>query len=175
MDYPGLAGADATLVFRHRLGPQRRLQLRLVGLFRCDLDVRLDRVGWALVPNWGMGFASTGLDPFARTVVRQLLFSDPGREASRADTLFRKAQREYLNGNWIGAEQLIVKLIDANPNDIDAQLLLASVLRRTGQLTEAAGQLRQLEANDEAENGVTKSTVNEKLLDELFIPQILIQ
>jgi hypothetical protein len=101
---------------------------------------------------------------------RQLLFSDPGREASRADTLFRKAQREYLNGNWIGAEQLLVELIDANPNDIDAQLLLASVLRRTGQLTEAAGQLRHLEANDEAEKWRNEIDRERKLLDELFHP-----
>jgi cytochrome c-type biogenesis protein CcmH/NrfG len=65
--------------------------------------------------------------------------------------LFRRASREYLNGNWIKAEQLLTHLIRLNARDVDAQLMLASLLRRTGQLTEASGRLRRLEATDGAE------------------------
>jgi hypothetical protein len=64
--------------------------------------------------------------------------------------LFRRAQREYLHGNWVQAEQLLSQLTSLNAGDAGARLMLVSLLRRTGQLAEAAAQLRRLEASDAA-------------------------
>lgn len=102
---------------------------------------------------------------------RQLRQSDPVKERAAADVAFRKAQHEYLTGNWVGAEQQLTQLIETDPQDIDAQLLLATLLRRTGHLTEAASQLRRLEATDGAEKWRSEIDRERKLLDELFHPQ----
>ena len=51
------------------------------------------------------------------------------------------------------------------------RLLLATLLRRTGQLTEASNQLRRLEATDGAEKWRSEIDRERKLLDELFHPQ----
>jgi hypothetical protein len=67
-----------------------------------------------------------------------------------SEDLFRRAQREYLHGNWVQAEQLLSQLTDNNANDAGARLMLVSLLRRTGQMAEAAAQLRRLEASDGA-------------------------
>ena len=66
------------------------------------------------------------------------------------EDLFRRAQREYLHGNWVQAEQLLSQLTSLNAGDAGARLMLVSLLRRTGQLAEAAAQLRRLEASDAA-------------------------
>ncbi|HEY2881345.1 MAG TPA: hypothetical protein VGJ15_02905 [Pirellulales bacterium] len=88
-----------------------------------------------------------------------------------ADELFRRAQHEYLAGNWVPAEQLLDELIKRNRKDIDSQLMLASLLRRTGQLTEAAAQLRRLEAIEGAEKWHAEIDRERKLLEEQFHPQ----
>jgi cytochrome c-type biogenesis protein CcmH/NrfG len=82
--------------------------------------------------------------------------------------LFRRASREYLNGNWIKAEQLLTHLIRLNARDVDAQLMLASLLRRTGQLTEAAGRLRRLEATDGFEKWRSEIARERQMLEGQF-------
>jgi hypothetical protein len=59
--------------------------------------------------------------------------------------LFRDAQGEYLRGNWFEAELVLNKLLEHNPQDADAQFMLAAVARRTGQRQEAVDRLRRLE------------------------------
>jgi len=66
------------------------------------------------------------------------------------EDLFRRAQREYLHGNWVQAEQLLSQLTNNDANDAGARLMLVSLLRRTGQFAEASAQLRRLEASDGA-------------------------
>ena len=106
-----------------------------------ELITPWSRVGvWVLlVPVWAAALVLS---------VRQLRSSNPEAEQATAEDLFRRASREYLIGNWIKAEQLLTHLIRMNARDVDAQLMLASLLRRTGQLTEASGRLRRLEATD---------------------------
>jgi hypothetical protein len=99
---------------------------------------------------------------------RQLRGAHPENGQATAEDLFRRAQREYLIGNWVKAEQLLTHLIRLNGRDVDAQLMLASLLRRTGQLTEASGRLRRLEATDGAEKWRSEIRRERQWLDELF-------
>ncbi len=62
-----------------------------------------------------------------------------------ATDLFRAAQGEYLRGNWFEAELALNQLLEHDPADADAQLMLATLLRRIGQHEEAGQRLRLLE------------------------------
>jgi hypothetical protein len=57
--------------------------------------------------------------------------------------LFPAAQREYLRGNWLETERLISELLNRNPSDVEAQLLLVALLRQTDN---PAAALEQLDA-----------------------------
>jgi hypothetical protein len=63
---------------------------------------------------------------------------------------FREAQAEYLKGHWIEAETLLAKLLAVRPGDVEGQLLLASVQRRTGRAAAATGTLHELQQNESA-------------------------
>lgn len=67
-----------------------------------------------------------------------------------AEDLFREAQSEYLRGNWFIAETILSRLVDHNPRDLEARLLLASMLRRTKRYKEATDHLARLERLDGA-------------------------
>lgn len=124
------------------------------------------------------------LDPWSRTGVwvllllvwtasvtlsfRQLLGHKPQQAAKAAEDLFRSAQREYLSGNWIKVEQLLTQLLEVNGKDVDAHLMMVSLLRRTGQLSEASERLRRLTAMDGAEKWDSEIARERRLLDELF-------
>ncbi len=47
------------------------------------------------------------------------------------DSRFMDAQRQYLQGNYIEAEGVLIKLLDRNPEDAEAMLLLGTICRRT--------------------------------------------
>jgi hypothetical protein len=59
--------------------------------------------------------------------------------------LFLSARREYLRSNWRQAEQLLTRLLLASPEDIEARLMLATLLRHEHRLDEAKEQLRRLQ------------------------------
>jgi signal transduction histidine kinase len=99
---------------------------------------------------------------------RQLLGYNPEQTAKTAEDLFRQGQREYLSGNWIKAEQLLSQLLSINGKDVDAHLMMVSLLRRTGQLAEASERLRQLTAMDGAEKWQTEIARERQFLDDLF-------
>ena len=99
---------------------------------------------------------------------RQLLGFDPVKTAKTAEDLFRHAQREYLSGNWIQAEQLLTRLTSNNGKDVEAHLMLASLLRRTGQLAEASDRLRRLAAMDGAEKWGHEIDRERQLLEAQF-------
>ncbi len=64
--------------------------------------------------------------------------------------LFIQAQAEYLRGHWVEAQALLEQLIGRNPEDIEAQLLLSSVYRRSRRIELSRRQLRRLCTFEEA-------------------------
>jgi hypothetical protein len=54
---------------------------------------------------------------------------------------FEKALGYYLKGDWFQTERLLGGLLHGNAGDSDARLMLATLLRHTGRLDEAAAQL----------------------------------
>ncbi len=52
-------------------------------------------------------------------------------EAAARDDLFRRALGEYLKGAWFEAESLLGQLVAQDTRDVDARLMLASLLRHT--------------------------------------------
>lgn len=61
------------------------------------------------------------------------------------DDLFPAAIGEYLKGNWFEAEGLLDRLIQSDPQDIDARLMLATLWRHTGRRNEARLALKHLQ------------------------------
>ena len=57
--------------------------------------------------------------------------------------LFPEAQKRYLEGKYFEAEQALVKLLNATPEDIAARLLLIDLLIVNRRLEEAVKQLQQ--------------------------------
>jgi predicted Zn-dependent protease len=74
---------------------------------------------------------------------------DASREALVAEKewdrgLFIEAQGEYLRGHWFEAESLLVRCLEAEPEDDAARLLLADVYRRAGEFEKANEQLNSI-------------------------------
>ena len=63
---------------------------------------------------------------------------DPGQDA------FVAALDHYLKGDYFQAEQALEGLLRRNPRDLDARLMLATLLRRAGRRDEAVRQLDAL-------------------------------
>jgi hypothetical protein len=105
--------------------------------------------GWSelLGPNWrtalwavfGAAWIGASLwslrDCRRRTVV--------GSPDPNADT-FAEALGDYLRGDYYQAEHVLESLLRRNLRDVDARLMLATLLRRTGRLDEATQQLDTL-------------------------------
>ena len=70
-----------------------------------------------------------------------------GRDAA-TDALFVKARDAYLARDWLAAETKLRALLDLSPTDGEAQLLLATLLRRVGRLEEAAAAFETLSRSD---------------------------
>ncbi|HID74570.1 MAG TPA: hypothetical protein EYP56_01075 [Planctomycetaceae bacterium] len=64
---------------------------------------------------------------------------------------FRQAVAHYLKGDWFEAEHVLVGLLQRDPRDVDATLMLATLLRHTRRLGEAGACLSRLERLDGAE------------------------
>jgi thioredoxin-like negative regulator of GroEL len=64
---------------------------------------------------------------------------------------FRKALDQYLQGNWFEAEQILVALLKHHPRDVDASLMLATLLRHNSRLPEARACLERLARIDGSE------------------------
>lgn len=69
---------------------------------------------------------------------------DKIRKDADADDSFAEALDHYLQQNWHEAERCLVRLLRRDPRDVDARLMLATVLRRAGRIEESAGQLDRL-------------------------------
>lgn len=68
--------------------------------------------------------------------------------SAEADELFVKARDAYLARDWLQAEARIRDLLKAAPTDGEAQLLHATLMRRTGRPNEARRALDQLARSD---------------------------
>ena len=64
---------------------------------------------------------------------------EPGKDA------FAEAVEHYLKGDYFQAERILTGLLRRNNRDLDARLMLATLMRHTGRNVEAAEQLDLLE------------------------------
>jgi hypothetical protein len=62
-----------------------------------------------------------------------------------AQDAFAEALDPYLQGDWFESERKLRRLLEEDPRDLDAGLMLATLLRRTGRPGEAQRQLDRLE------------------------------
>jgi thioredoxin-like negative regulator of GroEL len=81
-----------------------------------------------------------------------------------AEDLFPVALDHYLKGNWFEAEQVLGGLLQANPRDVDASLMLATLYRHTHRYDEAQGQLERLTRYEGAEKWRLEITRERELL-----------
>ena len=64
--------------------------------------------------------------------------------------LFPHGLSEYLQGNWLETEMICQRLLEQNPADAEARLLLASAQRRSGRMAAARETLLHLARQPEA-------------------------
>jgi len=86
----------------------------------------------------------------ASTVSAAAAFPPPLARPAPADVdpLFVQARDAYLARDWTAAETRLRDLLKLSPTDGEAQLLLATLLRRAGRLAEARDALEKLSASD---------------------------
>ncbi len=72
-------------------------------------------------------------------------------DAAARDDLFRQALGEYLKGAWFEAESILGRLVAKDPRDVDARLMLATLLRHTDRPADAQRQLEELDRLEKAE------------------------
>lgn len=86
----------------------------------------------------------------ASTVSAAAAFPPPLARPAPADVdpLFVKARDAYLARDWVAAESRLRELLILAPTDGEAQLMLATLLRRVGRLSEATDALEKLSASD---------------------------
>jgi len=63
----------------------------------------------------------------------------------QADRWFREAQAAYLAGDWVSAEQTLLKLLKRDPRDAEARLMLATLWRHEGRCESATEELDRLQ------------------------------
>ena len=73
--------------------------------------------------------------------------NDPAEQEGQDSQLdlFLAARGEYLKGNWSVAEHTLGQILKADPRDVEARLMLATLLRHQGRLEPAKEQLRKLQ------------------------------
>jgi tetratricopeptide (TPR) repeat protein len=92
---------------------------------------------------------------------------DPAKhEPGDGENPFARAVDLYLKGDYYQAERLLKKLLGKNIRDLDARLLLATLLRHTGRFDEASRQLDQLVCFDGAEKWELEIQAERELLAE---------
>jgi hypothetical protein len=68
-----------------------------------------------------------------------------GAEGRRKNNdVFADAVNHYLQGDYFQTERLLERLLRANTRDLDARLMLATLMRHTGRVAEATQQLDTL-------------------------------
>jgi len=104
--------------------------------------VELVERSWVPVGWIGLGLVWLSSACFSMWLRR----SEPAEVARQsAEDLFRAALAEYLKGNWFEAEKILVSLLAEHPRDVEARLMLATLLRHTRRYREANDELSRLE------------------------------
>jgi len=104
------------------------------------VDLPLKLAAWtATVAIWLLGTASA-LAAFPAVL--------PLGPDATTDRLLVEARDAYLARDWLTAEGRLRDLLERSPTDGEAQLLLATLLRRAGRPEEAATALDKLSASD---------------------------
>jgi tetratricopeptide (TPR) repeat protein len=85
-------------------------------------------------------------------------------ERKQSDVLFIRAQQEYLRGDWDEAERLLRRCLQIWPRDIEARLLLATMLRHSRRLFDASEELAHLIKFDESINWISEIRREEELI-----------
>jgi uncharacterized protein HemY len=134
---PQLADRGSWAALFVALGATMLLVAALVSTFVwTDLIVReLRIICWVLIGlSWSM---SAGLSAWwnRRQETRR---ADPQRER------FDQALESYLEGNWIEAERRLGGLLRRDGRDVDARLMLATLLRHTKRFDEATREINYL-------------------------------
>lgn len=115
--------------------------------------------GWLAI----LGFWIAGFVVSRRWTKRQTRTAD----AFQAEqTLYSEAFHDYLQMNWIAAEAKCAELIRRRRQDVDARLLLATVLRHAGRTAEARTQLDALIKVEGAEKWALEIALERRSLDE---------
>lgn len=104
--------------------------------------------GWALRLGW-MGLAVVWLTAGAMSWRRELPEPAPLGQVAAEDP-YPRALQEYLLGNMFEAEAMLVGMLRGAPRDVEARLLLATLLRHGKRYAEAREQLDELEKLDGA-------------------------
>jgi tetratricopeptide (TPR) repeat protein len=86
-------------------------------------------------------------------------------ERKQSDVLFLRAQQEYLKGNWEETERLLRRCLEIWPRDIEARLLLATLLRHSRRLFDASEELAHLLKYDESINWISEIRREQKLIE----------
>ena len=102
------------------------------------LSAKLATAIWALVGIFWLA----GL-------VRSIGYLTPDGRLPRGEgDTYAEAMQEYLRGHWYESEAILRQLLMENSRDLEARLLLSSVLRHTGRYEDSERQLGQLERLD---------------------------
>jgi hypothetical protein len=117
-----------------------------------------------------LGWAATGLVWIGAAVMSIGVGRLPAQPAS-ADSLFRGALREYLQGSWFEAESMLGRLLKQDPRDVAARLLLATLLRRTRRLDDALEQLYRLERLRDAQRWTREIAAEREQIAEALAQQ----
>ncbi len=96
---------------------------------------------WAVKLGW-VAFAGLWLTSAIYALRR--IAGKADMDANSIEGLFRRAQSEYLQGDYFQAEATLAGLLSAEPRDAEARLLLATLLRHSERYEEAEDQLKQL-------------------------------
>jgi tetratricopeptide (TPR) repeat protein len=108
-------------------------------------------VSW-LVGWWRSSACLSGeLSPHQDTKESSTETETVGLASELGEQLFREAQQVYLQGDWVAAEQLLLKLLKLEMRDAEARLMLATLWRRQGRHREALRQLDKLSRLEAAE------------------------
>jgi hypothetical protein len=91
--------------------------------------------------------------------------------AELSDGWFREAQAAYLAGDWVAAEQVLLKLIKQDHRDAEARLMLATLWRHEGRFDAAAEQLAELERLEAAAPWKSEISWERERIDAVSVEQ----
>jgi hypothetical protein len=94
-----------------------------------------------------------------------------GQTIDRGEQLYRDAQQAYLRGDWVAAEQGLLKLLKIDDRDAEARLMLATLWRHQGRHREAVRQLDKLSRLETADRWQNEIAVERQENAAAFVTQ----